>query len=250
MNYLFDIILVAVFGLTILICCLRGFMRSVIEVAKLIVSYLLARIFGGYVTNWLREHIVLDGLKDRIAQIIKDLIAKYGPAGAATGEEATKFDLSSLFTEMPEEFTELIDKSGVSLDSLSDKFAPLKEATGAQLGELSANIAKPLVNTISAVAGFVIVFTVSMIVLSIVGFFICKIVDLPVIKDIDRALGAALGAVAGVVYVWIICLVVGAIVERNLLGDSTPALEQFASNSFILKFVCSHSSFDFINLGK
>ena len=70
------------------------------------------------------------------------------------------------------------------------------------------------------------------------------------IKDIDRALGAALGAVAGVVYVWIICLVVGAIVERNLLGDSTPALEQFASNSFILKFVCSHSSFDFINLGK
>ena len=149
---------------------------------------------------------------------------------------------------MPEKFRNMIEASGISAESLSESFGGLKEATSIDLSSLADKIAGPLTNTVCKVLGYVTVFVVALIIFMILGWLICKVVELPGLKKLDGTLGGILGVFIGTVYVGVICLIIGLLVEKQLLGDYNSSVKTLAENSFLLRLFCKGSPFGFTNI--
>ncbi|MCQ2426881.1 MAG: CvpA family protein [Clostridia bacterium] len=241
MNYLFDLILLLGLGITVFVYYKRGFLKSVISVVEIIAAGIFAKIFGPIVTGWFNNS-VLASLKNGVRNVLDKIVENVGTI------EKPEFNLSKLFEQLPDEFTELIQNTGADLDAISDKFSSMTSATELDLSALSEKIAGPISSTIASVIGFVSAFFVALIVFSIAGALICKLFSLPILRQVDGLLGALLGIIAGIVGMWIFCLIIGVIVEGKLFGEPNAMLQSIADHSVFLRFFCKISPFDFIKI--
>lgn len=100
------------------------------------------------------------------------------------------------------------------------------------------------------ILGYVAVFVISIIIMSIAGFLIKYWCNSKSLKAVNHALGALLGIVAGVIYVWIICIAISFLVEKQLAGDATETIRKIAEESFVFKFFCKISPLEYININE
>ena len=110
-----------------------------------------------------------------------------------------------------------------------------------------------LLTLASKICGYLAVFLVSSIALFILGFFIGRVKDSLGLKKLDAALGAVMGLCIGLIFIFVICLAVSVIVELNLsgyLGEKIEALRKLADESYVFRFFCQISPFDYINISK
>ena len=236
MSFILDLVLVLLFALIVFIYVKRGFLRSVIRVVEIIAAGAAAYFFGGKVAGLYAKSAIAQSISGSVKTGIEKLLTNNGTA------EKPLFDLSSLFSSMPEKFRNMIEASGISAESLSE------EATSIDLSSLADKIACPLTNTVCKVLGYVTVFVVALIIFMILGWLICKVVELPGLKKLDGTLGGILGVFIGTVYVGVICLIIGLLVEKQLLGDYNSSVKTLAENSFLLRLFCKGSPFGFTNI--
>ncbi|MBO7375506.1 MAG: CvpA family protein [Clostridia bacterium] len=110
-----------------------------------------------------------------------------------------------------------------------------------------------LLTLASKICGYLAVFLVSSVALFVLGLFIDKAKDSLNLKKLDAALGAVMGLFIGLIAVFVICLAVSVIVELNLsgfLGEKIAALRGLADDSYVFRFFCQISPFDYINISK
>ncbi|MBO4322823.1 MAG: CvpA family protein [Clostridia bacterium] len=242
MNFILDLVLILLFALIVFVYIKRGFLRSVIRVIEIAAAGVAAYFFGGKVADLYAKSAIAQSISGSVKTGLEKLLTNNGTA------EKPVFDLSSLFSSMPEKFRNMIEVSGISEESLSESFGGLKEATAIDLSSLADKIAGPLTNTVCKVLGYVTVFVVALIIFMILGWLICQVVELPGLKKLDGTLGGILGVFIGTVYVGVICLIIGLLVEKQLLGDYNSSVKTLAENSFLLRLFCKGSPFGFTNI--
>lgn len=188
MQLFLDISVVALILVTVIVCWVKGFIRSALGVAKAVLSVILTFTIAPHVAGWIRDTII----GDRIANYIYSRFVAMFEQGAAT------FDLSHVVANLPTWLRTLLGASDAA--ALGSDFTHMTNATASQLWSMAETFAGPIENMISRFIGYAVTFLVVMLVLSIAAFFLSKLADLPVLRTCDRLLGLLLGILSAVLY--------------------------------------------------
>ena len=241
LEHILDLIFIAIIAVFALVYWKRGFIQALFGALTTVASLILSFLFGPKLGDLLSERFFFEKLSDRINGVISPIIT----------DTVDGLNLNRFMNEASEgigKFTDYIEKYGVSLSSLKEKFGSVTVGTEADIRALSDAIAKPAATTISRILGCVIVFIAALIVLWIAKFLLSALFELPGLKQINETFGALLGVVSGVAIVWLVCLAMSAILEYSLLGDGGTVLARMTENSFIFRLLCKWSPLEFLNL--
>ena len=239
MNLILDIILILLFLVIVLISTIRGFVKSVWRTITVIGAFVLAYMYGPMVGSYLYENYVCDYVTDYTFESLSEIVED----SQAQGEN------NDIFENVPDELLNLLEHCGANLEEAKDNIRFDTTVSEETLKNAARSISEPIANTISVIAGMIIVFVVGIIAISLFGVLLRLIVKLPIIRFIDTTLGALFGVAEAFVVVWVVCLLIGFLVEHGFItGEMNEAFYDITTNSRLLKFFCKLSPVDFINI--
>lgn len=230
MNFLIDIFLAAVAVLIIIAGYRNGFVKSVLSLATTIVALVVACAFTPYLSD-----AICDGfLLEKVSGGIESTVASVAKSGDG-------YDFDALFTDTPEIMTQVLERYGVSEDSLEKFVSDMTETGSEAVSRVSTFIATPVVREISSVASFIVIFLVSYIILKIVSRLIELLFKAPVLKGADRLAGIIFGVVNAAIVLWALSLVISLGVVA--LGSVAPGWfgEDVLENSYIMKIFSKYN---------
>lgn len=229
-----DIAVITVFAAAVLICAVRGFVKSLAGIARLVGAFLLAKLFCPVLGKIISENMigprVYSWLREKVAAMLGGLESSAG--------------LNTLFEENSE-FSELLNRFGASeeFETLKLQYGEGVAATEESLSELVRSFAAPWVDRFSTAVAAVLIFVVAFLLLFLLTKLLVFLVErIDILNRTNRFLGLLLGLVAGV------CCVVGLCYLSDLLagflaltGGSaetvTDAVETSAVFGHIYRFV-------------
>ena len=209
--WIIDVLFIVVAAVMIIIGVKRGFIKTVIGSAKLILSILLAVLIGGLLGNFFQVAFVENTVREPVYHWVNE-------TAAAVSEE---LNVDGIMEELPDF---LIG---------DDLRAEIEEATSQEsrdemVKDITEAVTKPLSIAISKVLGYAVVFIVAFIALSIVAWLLNKWAENnEIVNTVNRALGGILGALSAVITLLIVSSVI-----RMFWGDAS-----FYQNSILLKLL-------------
>lgn len=202
-----DLLMIAVAVLIICVNVKRGFIKSFFSSTRIILVVLITILLGASLTNVFRDLFVADMIEGKISDA---LVQK-------AEESGEQFDLDALLEGIPEPFSGLLPTDTVR------GYLEESEAEGVEAArEVGENIENKLIGVISSVVSYVAVFILAFLFCTVGAWLLDKIFKLPVLKQINKALGFVLGAFNAYFYLSALaCLAVimlgGDFVEGTLL---------------------------------
>lgn len=165
----------------------RGFFRSVFDLAATVAALIIATWFSGIVAHGFYYEVLREPM---VRQITESLAT----SSSGNGAEAA---LSAL----PELFTGALNFYGVTADTLNSAIA---NATGSAAEAAVAVMAPVIISVLKSLFSLVI-FVILLVILRIVSELLSRIFRLPVLNQLDKGLGSALGLAQGLVIVFLLC---------------------------------------------
>ncbi len=185
MNFLLDLLLLAILAVTVIRYTSRGFVKSVIGAISLVVAFVAAFIFTPELSLWLETNVFAGRVTENVSETICGLAAKGGEI----------FDLSRLFEDMPADFAALLERYGADTEALAASFGSMDAVAADAAERMARSIAGPVVAGLANVSAFILIFLASLLVLWLLGLLLGLIVKLPVLRTADKFLGFLLGTV-------------------------------------------------------
>ncbi len=206
-NQIVDCIIIAIIILGAIIGAKRGFIKSVLKVGSGIISLIIANTFTKKLSTVLNSKYFFATTKDKITDIINSYLSKYDTVSSET-----------LSNAVPDAFKRILSYAGYDIDVLaSNAVGTGNESVSNFIDSCSAAIS----NSISAIVAFIVLFLGVFIVLKVSAFFLDAVFShLPVIKQINSALGLLFGIICTIVNVWIFSAIALYIIE--LIRTSSP----------------------------
>lgn len=195
---LMDIIIVAIIVILTIIGWKSGFLLKVIKLASslfgLIASILLARPFSTVLDKWFGEGIAL--------KIEEFLLERISNGDAQATEENIRIALADM--ALPEFIMDwIIDKVNTqeTINAFVDTLTPL------------------LKSLILLLIAFVVLFFGSMLVFMLLKVLAKMITSIPVIKQVDKVLGAIFGLFKAVVLIYVVLFLIGLLMPVPAIND-------------------------------
>lgn len=197
MNLILDVCLLAALGIPAFVGWKRGFAESVLRFGRLILA-LAATLIGGKAFSALLNRLwIYPAVYARVNPKFTDI------AAAAEGR------VEVMIQKIPAFFRPYLDVTGA--DASND----LYQLAGAWSDTVSRGIA----GVISSIVGYVLLFILSFLLLTLAIFVLRRVTKLPVIRTADQLLGLALGAVGGLMLTVFLAGVLGDLMEILGRGD-------------------------------
>ena len=188
-----DILFVLVAAIFIAVGVKRGFIKSLIQSAKLILTIVATYFLGSPVAAFIREKFVFQKVYDFWFEKIN---------GIYQSTSATTEELRATIEGAPDIFL-APEKKAEILNSLSE------ENGAAMVESVSNNLATPIADVISNVIGYALTFVLAFIVLTVAAWLLTKIADrFAIIGTANRILGGVFGAAVGVIILMIVAVIV------------------------------------------
>lgn len=199
MAWILDLIVVAVFLLSIWLGWRRGFFKSIMQLVGCLAAALIA---------WGLSAPAAEGIYRQFlsAPVQKTLASQFEKAGNNAAETA----LGTALSELPGPV-----KSALGMFSL-DSASQIREKMGGTLAGTANELAKKIEETIIhpaavsllRIAVFFVLFLVLMVLVEIAARLLNQLFKkLPVVRDINGVLGGVVGALQGVVLVFVVVTV-------------------------------------------
>jgi uncharacterized membrane protein required for colicin V production len=198
MNVFLDISLLALIAATIIVCWRKGFVRSILGVGKTLICIVATYLFGASASALVSEHWI----GERVTQYVYERLLALFEAGTET------FDLSVIVENIPSWVQTFAEKLGIDVAGF---IGDLTTVDTAGLQSTAQSMATPITKLISDIIGYAGVYLISLILVSILAYILVKIADLPVIRNVDRALGCALGVCSAFLYASVYTLLLFAV---------------------------------------
>lgn len=204
MNYIVDIILVAVLLIVVLISAHKGFFRSVIDFAGSMIAVFVAKGLSKTLSIKVFETVVAPSAQTLLAKNLGDM-------GTTDYTQQVENALSSL----PAGLEGILQIMGVDSQSIMDK-----ASSGVNLN--GENLVETLMNTVVTPVGTAVVQFILFVFLAIALIFIIKVFGklfdkilkkLPVIKGLNKSLGAVFGVLRGLIIVVIVSMLISVVVS-------------------------------------
>lgn len=218
-----------------------GFVKSVFSLVSTIAVIVITILVSPIVTNMLKSSESINGaITEKLEQII-DLSGIAENLSAGEERDPAAF-IDSL--ELPDSIKDTIKAS--LTETMKEKEAEAVEFVGDQLDALELYICKLLANIILNAVGFFITFLVAAAGMAVLCFVLDIISKLPVLHQINTLAGLGLGALEGLVILWVVFIVI-TMLGSTEFGQSCMGM---ISESQILSFLYDSNILAKIILGK
>lgn len=228
MMFLLDLLLIIIVVITVARCTVRGFVKSVINLVSLVVSFFAARFFTPQFGDWLEINFFAERITDNVQEMVRALAAK--------GAEV--FDLSRLFANMPADFSAMLARYGADADALSATYGGMSEAGETAAAELAAAIAAPVVAGLSDVCAFILLFLGAMLICSLVALLLGLLVKLPVLRTANRLLGFILGLLIALILAFLFANAASLLMGYFHTVDPSAFAADIMDKTLIVKYFC------------
>lgn len=198
MSWLFWILL-AVFVLSIVQGIRKGMVRTAISMVSFLLVLLAVSWLNPYVSGYIRENTQWqESIEKKTAEMLENSFQET-PQWDQEQQEA-------FIQELP--MPELIQKL-LTENNTAEKYQALAAETFAEY--ISGYLAYGIVNGIA----FVISFIIATILIRLILYAVDVLTQLPVIHGLNRLGGGVLGAVQGILWIWIIFLVITVLYDTS-----------------------------------
>ena len=203
-----DILFVLVAALFIYVGVRKGFIKSLIQSAKLILTTIITYFLGSPVAAFIKEKFVFQKVYDSWYEKINGIYQQ--------ANETLNIDEFKATVESAPEILLNSEKKAEILESLS-------EESGAALVEsVSTSIAHPIADGISNIIGYALTFVVVLILLTIGAWLLTKIADrIAIIGTANRILGGVFGALLGGIVLIVAAVVINFIDAEGAVYPNT-----------------------------
>ena len=229
MNWILDILLLAIVVGTIWFYWKRGFIKALLSFGRTLLSAVLAWLLHSKVGSLIAERVIGDKITQKVYHMLSSLF----------DSAMETFDLSQLFDQAPENFVKIIERFGGDIAALEAKYGNMTEATRETLLDLSQSIAAPITTLISNLLGFVIVFVVAFLFLLIFSGILAKIFELPVLKQINQLLGLLLGILLAALYAVLFCFITSYLLRFIGSAGGKFVAEELISSTHLFRLVAN-----------
>ena len=231
-GFIIDIILVVAAFFIIRAGWKNGVIKSILSFATTIVAAIVAYAFTPKLSAYFYNNWMLQKVSGGIEKTVGSL-AKSGDG----------YDFPKLISDMPEVFSNMLEKYSVKSDSLQNFTDNLKDTGDAALKKVSDFIASPVSTIISNVLAFIIIFLGALIVLKIVSRLILLLFKAPVLNGADKFAGLILGCFNALVMLWVLSKVLSFGV--GALGSVAPSWfgEEAVRRSAVMRIFASYNPF-------
>lgn len=180
---LLDVLVVAIVAFYIRSCAKKGFAKSAMEVAALIIAYFLASTFSGIIAGWTYDNYVE-------ANTVKKIEDKLMAEADAT-----------LSSTLPDYAVSGAHSLGIYDDILESQRGTARE-TAQALGE---RVVKPVYTSIARMVFAILIFVVLMFIFRFLIKLLNKAFKLPVIDGLNTFLGGLFGILKGGMVMLFVC---------------------------------------------
>lgn len=188
-----DAILVLIFVVTVISGRRKGLTATILSIAVSLIGFIAAKEYAQPLAQWLNESFVHDGLVKELTELITDNLGN----GTQAVVEA-----------LPNFIVNAVQEAGLSVTELVSGNVTAEYAASAAANIVSAAegvVILPLLSVIS----FLVIFALGKALLGFAAKIAGLAAKLPVIRSIDKTLGAFAGAIKGVIVVSVVSLVLG-----------------------------------------
>jgi len=228
MSLLLDILVIAVFAFSLYTGIKKGFIRSIMGIVVAVVAVIGAVKLSPPLANYLHDKYIGNVVTEQVGGYLDELIA-----------DVESIDLTKLFEDKPEAFTDILNTFGVDFDELKSYFE--KDLSGNNDSEkaVSQYIAEPISQTLSRGTAFAILFFGIFLILTVVVLLIDLVVKLPILNGANKFLGAVLGAAMGLVTAWGLSMVFCALMPQLSVIYEGVVPISVIENTVVVKFLGS-----------
>lgn len=190
-----DLALLAVIAFQTLLNAKRGFMRSVLTLLATLLAFGFALKAAGPAASRFYD-LFLD-------RVVCEKIEEHAADFAAADTTIEIIDEAQRI--IPNYLDPILEKANVDLNDVSDRIGSgSKNALTPQ--QISAKVIKPAAMVLLKPAFTLLCFGLLMAVMRLLIGAVCKVVKLPVLHSADKALGAALGLLKGLLIVYLLAI--------------------------------------------
>ncbi len=184
----------------------RGFVKMLLSIAAIIISIALAGAMSAPAAQWAYDEYVGEIASDYVDGYFDGTLENIGMTEDDLTGNSFEGAQDDIAEAIPEEISNLLEKYDVSIeDLLADISAEdTLEETNVKIKE---NLERAIILPVLELVAFLLLYIISSIVLSVLIGVICSAFKLPIIKGINKALGAALGTLKGLAVVAVLSLI-------------------------------------------
>ena len=220
MNFIIDIVLVAVVLLIVLIGAKKGFVVTITDLVAGIIAVLAAKLASTGVADYIYANILKEKVVEFLSQKYADI--QVGLAGVLD-------NAFSVFDFLPEGILAFIQSAGF-LDSQEMSGQILNSITTVE--QLESQIVSPVLIPVLGIICFAVLSVIFVFVFRIIGRLVAKLIKISKIAEkLDSLLGAVCGLIKGCLYGFILAAVICVVSLAN------ETLAEYAAESYICSFV-------------
>ena len=219
MHILLDLIVIVIVAIVTMATIKKGFVRSVLGLASLVITILLISTFGKLIANTVYNVCIEKGVVSAVESTL---------GGDSATREATVEDI---FEALPPYIANSAAKSGINTETIT---AALDTGAPAHSIAVTVNeqVVEPLVLPMLLVLIDIILFSLLMIIFRFITKLICPLFKAPILNQANKFLGAVLGIIKGVVIAALVCSLINFIIEYYSI-DNVVFSKESIENSYI-----------------
>lgn len=235
MSLIIDVIVIAAFGMCLFSGIKKGFIKSIMGIAVIILAIIGSVCFSPSLAKTLNDKHIEKAVVGIADNAVRDLISE-------------DRDIDELINNKSEDFLSLLKRFGVKEEQINSMFgAESEEQTDDQkISKIAKKLGAPIAMSISKALAFLIVFALLALGLFIAAIILCAIVKLPLLNAANKLLGGLLGAAMGLLLAWGLSIAISELMPHlAVLYKDVP--DTVIDNSIVVKFL---GSIDPMNLIK
>lgn len=224
MSYVVDIIAALILIIAVILGYKQGFIQSLLRLVGCVAAFVLAFSFSAPAANHVYDSWIAPSMETKLLETI-------GESAKASASE----QLSALLESLPAPIATALENSP-KLQETVEQLSSTGASTGEMLVEsLMDAIVRPIVSALLQFVIFILLFLVLLFVARLLVKLVKPITKLPLIRQADGLLGAALGAVKGAVFL----LAFVTVIQLIAATASPDALitSEAVSNSLLVKWI-------------
>ena len=230
MNYIFDVVLIAIITASVIVCKKRGFLKSSYTVLSLIISAVLIvtlqQPFTDYLTGSALGQTVREKVEEQVMGVSEEEIAEIEDTEDA--ETAVKVgEMMGLPVFMMDFLDEKLEKQALAVETMNN--------------DALAVLTDTVTEVILKIASIILLF----LLVRLGVFLLLRLLDLifkfPLLSGVNSFLGILIGALNGLLIVYIICALLTLLAPTEALSsigdivDSTIIVKYFYHNNLLIE---------------
>lgn len=230
LQYAVDAVLVILFAVCVIMGIRNGFIKTILTFAAvalaLVAAVMLSRSLAPVVYDKYVDERAYNSIHARLTDSVDSTLA-------LTRQQVME-------AVMPQTVMDVAGSMGVDAAGMIESIGDFDGSVDKASRGLTDAVVKPVFTAAIKAALFIAGFLVCFALLKLIVFLIDRFARLPVVKTVNKTMGALLGALAGLGVLWFLSKAL--VIAGGLLADTV--VEEAINSSYIISFLTSGELFE------